>query len=140
AERAVRDADVIVTITSASAPVLRGEWLKPGAHVNAAGSNWAHRREVDSETLKRADAIFVDSVEDAHLESGDLILPAFEGVIGWQQVQELGALVAGRAMGRTRDDEITLFKSNGIALQDVAVGSFVYERARARGIGAALLL
>ncbi len=140
AESAVRDADIVVTITSASAPVLKGEWLAAGAHVNATGSNWAHRREVDSATLKRAGAIFVDSIEDAQLEAGDLIIPASEGVIGWQQVQELAALVAGRAVGRTRADEITFFKSNGIALQDVAVGSFVYERAREQGIGVPLPL
>lgn len=138
AESAVHDADIVVTITSASAPVVKGEWLQPGAHVNAAGSNWAHRREVDSETLKRAGAIFVDSIEDAQVEAGDLIIPASEGVIGWQQVQELSALVAGRAVGRRRDDEITFFKSNGIALEDVAVGSFVYERARQMNIGEAL--
>lgn len=135
AERAVRDAEIVVTITSSAVPVVKGEWLKPGAHVNAAGSNWAHRREVDSATLKRADAIFVDSIEDAHFESGDLSIPVFENVIGWHQVQEISALLAGRAVGRTRDDEITFFKSNGIALEDVAVGSFVYERAQEKGIG-----
>lgn len=138
AEAAVRDADVVVTITSAAAPVVKGEWLKRGAHVNAAGSNWAHRREVDSETLKRASAIFVDSVEDAHFESGDLSIPVFENIIGWQQVQEISALLAGRAIGRTRADDITFFKSNGIALEDVAVGSLVYERARETGIGTAI--
>lgn len=140
AESAVHDADIVVTITSATAPVLHGEWLKPGSHVNAAGSNWAHRREVDNETVRRADAIFVDSIEDAHHESGDLIAPIFEGVIGWQQVQELSALIAGRATGRTSPDQITLFKSNGIALEDVAVASFVYERARTENIGAKLPL
>jgi alanine dehydrogenase len=138
AERAVRGADIVVTITSAAAPVLQGEWLKQGAHVNAAGSNWAHRREVDSETLKRAHAIFADSVQDAQIESGDLILPALEGVVGWQQVQEISALVAGRATGRVSDDDITFFKSNGIALEDVAVGAWVYERARERDMGIAL--
>lgn len=135
AERAVRDADIVVTITSSAAPVVKGEWLKPGAHVNAAGSNWAQRREVDSETLKRAHAIFVDSVEDAQIEAGDLCIPVSENAIGWHQVQEVSALLAGRAVGRTREDEITFFKSNGIALEDVAVGSFVYERAREQGIG-----
>lgn len=138
AESAVRDADIVVTMTSSAAPVVKGEWLKPGAHVNAAGSNWVNRREVDSETLKRAGAIFVDSIPDAQVESGDLVVPVFETVIGWQQVQEISALVAGRAVGRTHEDEITFFKSNGIALQDVAVGSFVYERALEQGIGVTL--
>ena len=138
AESAVRDADIVTTITSAGSPVLRGEWLSQGAHVNAAGSNWANRREVDSETLKRANAIFADSIQDAQIESGDLIVPAFETAIGWHQVQEISALLTGRAVGRTRDDEITFFKSNGIALEDVAVGAFVYERAREMGMGIAL--
>ncbi len=135
AEEAVRDADIVTAITTASTPVLHGEWLKAGAHVNAVGVNWAQRREVDSDTLRRADAIFADSVEQAHWEAGDLLIPVMEGVIGWQQVQELGLLVAGRTQGRTREDAITFFKSQGIALEDVAVGSLVYERARAEGIG-----
>src|SRR5581483_2024115 len=130
AEEAVREADIVNAITTASSPVLHGEWLKTGAHVNAAGVNWAQRREVDSETLRRADAIFADSVEQAHWEAGDLLIPILEGVIGWQQVQELGLLVAGRTQGRTHADAITFFKSQGIALEDVAVGSLVYERAR----------
>lgn len=138
AETAVREADIVVTITSSAIPVVKGEWLKAGAHVNAAGSNWVNRREVDSETLNRATAIFADSVEDAHFESGDLSIPVFENIIGWHRVQELSALLAGRAVGRMRDDEITFFKSNGIALEDVAVGSFVYERARKAGVGVLL--
>lgn len=135
AEGAVRAQEIVIAVTSASAPVVQGEWLMPGAHVNAVGSNWASRREVDSETLKRCDAIFTDSVEQAHLESGDLIVPIFEGVIGWQQVQELSALVAGQAVGRASRGAITLYKSNGIALEDVAVGALIYERAHAQGLG-----
>ncbi len=138
AEAAVRDSDIVIAITNAAQPVLRGEWLSAGAHVNAAGSNWLNRREVDSETLKRANAIFVDSIEDARIESGDLAIPVSENVIGWHQVQEISALLAGRAVGRTSDGDITFFKSNGIALEDVAVGAWVYERAREQGIGAEL--
>ncbi len=137
AEEAAKS-DIVTTVTTSSTPVLHGEWLQAGTHVNAAGSNWASKREVDSATLKRATAIFVDSVEDAQIESGDLIVPAFEAVIGWQQVQEVSALVAGQAKGRTSADAITFFKSNGIALEDVAVGAFVYERAKAKAMGMAL--
>lgn len=140
AQDAVAGSDVVVTMTSAAQPVLMGEWLRAGTHVNVTGSNWALRREVDGATLKRAHAIFADSVEDARVEAGDLILAVAENAIGWHQVQELGALVSGRAVGRTGDEDITLFKSSGIALEDVAVGSFVFERAREQGIGVALPL
>lgn len=138
AQAAVSDSDVVIAITNASQPVVMGEWLKAGAHVNAAGSNWATRREVDSATVKRADAIFADSVEQAKIEAGDLTLAVAENVIGWHQVQELSALVSGRAVGRSNADDITLFKSCGIALEDVSVGSFVFERAREQGLGVPL--
>lgn len=138
AEDAVRESDVVIAVTNAAQPVVMGEWLSAGAHVNAAGSNWAMRREVDSATLKRADAIFADSVEQAKLEAGDLTLAVAENVIGWHQVQELSALVGGRATGRSKEEEITFFKSCGIALEDVAVGSLVYERAREQGMGVEL--
>jgi len=139
-QEAVVGSDVVVTMTSAAQPVMMGEWLSAGAHVNVTGSNWALRREVDGATLKRAHAIFADSVEDAKIEAGDLILAVAENAIGWHQVQELGALVSGRTTGRTSDEDITVFKSSGIALEDVAVGSYVFERAREQGIGAALPL
>lgn len=140
ARAAVQDCDIVCTITSAGEPVLCGEWLAQGAHVNAAGGNWGHRREIDTETVRRAAAIFVDSLEQAQTESGDLILPAAEGALDWQRVQELGALVSGAVPGRISDHDITLFKSNGIALEDVAVGGWVYEQARGQGIGQALAL
>ncbi len=138
AREAIAESDVAVAMTSATQPVIMGEWLKAGAHVNATGSNWAHRREVDSDTVKRAHAIFADTVEGAKIEAGDLILAVSENVICWHQVQELSALISGRAVGRASDDDITLFKSGGMALEDVAVGSFVYERAREQGIGIVL--
>lgn len=140
ARDAVEGCDIVSTITSSGEPVLRGEWLVPGVHVNAAGGNWAHRREVDGETIRRATAIFVDSLEQAQIESGDLIIPANEGGLDWGCVQELGALVAGRAQGRVSASDVTLFKSNGVALEDVAVGGWVYEQARSKGIGAALAI
>lgn len=138
AEAAIRESDVAIAMTTAGQPVILGEWLKPGTHVNATGSNWASRREVDSATVRRADAIFADSIEQAKIEGGDLILAVAENVIGWHQVQELSALVSGRAVGRANDTQITLFKSGGMALEDVAVGSFVYEQARKQGIGVEL--
>jgi ornithine cyclodeaminase/alanine dehydrogenase-like protein (mu-crystallin family) len=135
ARKAVVESDVVIAITTAAQPVVMGEWLKEGAHVNAAGGNWAQRREVDGETVKRASAIFSDSVEQAKIEAGDLTSAVAENVIGWHQVQELSMLVCGRAVGRVEASDITLFKSCGVALEDVAVGSFVYQRARDLGIG-----
>lgn len=140
AREAVAGSDVVVAITNAGQPVVMGEWLMPGAHVNAAGSNWAMRREVDSATVGRAHSIFADSIDQAKSEAGDLALAVAENVIGWHQVQELSSLVSGHATGRTNDEDITLFKSCGVALEDVAVGSFVYEKARERGMGSELPL
>jgi ornithine cyclodeaminase/alanine dehydrogenase-like protein (mu-crystallin family) len=138
AQEAVGNADVVIAMTNAAQPVIQGEWLKPGAHVNATGSNWATRREVDTATVRRCHSVFADSVAGAKIEAGDLILAVQENALGWNQVQELSALVSGRAVGRSTDSDITLFKSCGIALEDVAVGSFVYERAKELGIGRAL--
>jgi ornithine cyclodeaminase/alanine dehydrogenase-like protein (mu-crystallin family) len=140
ARDAVIDSDVVVAVTTAAQPVIMGEWLKPGAHVNAAGSNWATRREVDNAAVKRASAIYADSVEQAKLEAGDLMLAVAENVIGWHQVRELSSLVGGWDTGRVNAEDITLFKSCGIALEDVAVASFVYERAREFGVGSELPL
>lgn len=140
ARDAVNGADIVVTISSSGEPLLQGEWIAPGAHINAAGSNWAHRREIDTETVKRSTRIFVDSVEQARVESGDLIIPIREGALTWEQVDEIAALIVGKAQGRSSDQEITLFKSNGIALEDIAVGAWVYQTARAQGIGEPLPL
>lgn len=135
AEDAVQDADIIVTITSARDPVLRGEWLRPGVHVNAAGSNAAHRRELDSEAVARAARIVVDSREQALVEAGDLLAPVHEGRLSWDRVAELGDVVAGSVPGRESAQEITLFESLGVALEDVATMHLVYERARMSGRG-----
>lgn len=135
AEEAVRDVDIIVTITTAREPVLRGEWLRPGVHINAAGSNAGNRRELDGDAVTRATRIVVDSREQAMVEAGDLLGPIGDGHLSWTQVAELGEVVAGAVPGRRTDDEITLFKSLGIALEDVATMHLVYERAKAKGIG-----
>jgi ornithine cyclodeaminase/alanine dehydrogenase-like protein (mu-crystallin family) len=127
AQEAVRGADIVITATNARDPVLRGEWLEPGMHVNAVGSNHARRRELDSAAVVRAGRIVADSVEQARLESGDLIQAL--GEADWDSVVELRDVVAGNVKGRDRDDQITLFKSNGLALEDIAVAGWVYERA-----------
>ncbi|HEV8354497.1 MAG TPA: ornithine cyclodeaminase family protein [bacterium] len=138
AAEAVADADIVVTATSARDPVVAGQWLRPGMHVTAVGSNWAARRELDADAVARADRIVVDDLEQARIESGDLIAPADEGLLDWSQVSDLGAVVAGNAEGRRAGEEITLFESQGIALEDVAAMKLAYELAVAQGVGETL--
>jgi alanine dehydrogenase len=134
-EEAVRGADIVTTATSALKIVLEGAWLSPGTHVNAIGANFAQKRELDDDAVRRADVIAVDSIEQSKMEAGDLI-QAFSGDGSrWGTVQELGSILAGRAPGRTGASQITLFKSNGIASWDLAVAAGVYELALERGIG-----
>lgn len=139
-EEAVKEADILITITTAKEPVLKGVWLQPGVHLNVAGSNFAQKRELDEEAVRRSALIVVDSKEQARIESGDLLVPIERGLLRWEDVHELGEVVAGRLPGRRSDQEITLFKSNGIALEDVAVAWRVYERAKAEGFGQELPL
>jgi ornithine cyclodeaminase/alanine dehydrogenase-like protein (mu-crystallin family) len=139
-EKAVRGADVVVTATSATKIVLEGAWLAPGVHVNAIGANWAQKRELDEAAVIRADAIFVDSLEQSKMEAGDLIQPFANDAARWNTVRELGGIIAGKAAGRTSANQITLFKSNGIATWDLAVAVRVYELAVERGMGQSLPL
>jgi alanine dehydrogenase len=132
------DADVVVTVTTSRDPVLRGEWLRPGALVCAVGANDSRSRELDNVVLERAAFVCCDSREQAKLESGDLIEPVQVGVLDWLEVHELHEVVAGDLQGRQADDDVVLFKSNGIAAWDVAIGAAVLERARERGVGTAL--
>jgi ornithine cyclodeaminase/alanine dehydrogenase-like protein (mu-crystallin family) len=129
------DADVVVTVTTSKDPVLRGEWLREGALVCAVGANDPSKRELDNVVIERAAFICCDSLEDARLESGDLIEPVAQGLLDWQEVHELEDVVAGTVQGRSSDTDIVVFKSNGIAAWDVAIGAFALERARERGVG-----
>jgi alanine dehydrogenase len=127
--------DVVVTITTSRDPVLRGEWLRPGALVCAAGANDPRRRELDNVVLERAAFVCCDSIENAKRESGDLIEPIDVGVLDWLEVHELQEVVAGELQGRQADDDIVVFKSSGLAAWDVAAAAAVVERARERGVG-----
>jgi ornithine cyclodeaminase/alanine dehydrogenase-like protein (mu-crystallin family) len=135
AEEAVRGADILITSTNATQPVVEGRWLERGVHINAIGINFADRREIDTETVNRADVIAADSVEQSRIEAGDLILAFGADAQRWKSVLELSDIVSGKIAGRTSRDQITLFKSNGIAIEDIVVGGRVYELARERGIG-----
>jgi len=127
--------DIVVTVTGSSDPVLRGDWLRPGALVCAVGANDGRRRELDNAVLERAQFVCCDSVEDARLESADLIEPIAAGVLDWLEVFELQDVVAGTTAGRHAADDVVVFKSNGLAAWDVAVAAAVLERARASGAG-----
>ena len=135
AEEAVRHSDVVVTATTATSPVLLGQWLRPGTHINAIGANYEHRRELDSEAVTRCATIVTDDQEQVRYESTDLGAPVKEGLLHWNQVRGLGELVAGRIPGRTATSDITLFKSLGVAIEDVALAIVAYEKALKRGVG-----
>jgi alanine dehydrogenase len=136
--RDAAEQDVVVTATSSKDPVLRGEWLKPGALVCAMGANRIESRELDNAVLERAAFVCCDSKEQARIEAGDLVEPVERGVLDWLEVHELSEVVSGETAGRGQDDDIVLFKSLGIAIEDVAVAKLVYDRARERGAGAAV--
>lgn len=134
-EQVVREADIIVTATTAHDPVVMGAWLQPGQHLNVMGSNWAHRREVDGEAVRRSAVVAVDARDQALIEAGDLLLAAQSGDFDMERAVELGDIVAGKVAGRPDGAAITLFKSLGIGLEDIAVAGWVYAQACARGLG-----
>ena len=136
--RDAAEQDVVVTITTSRDPVLRGEWLQPGALVCAAGANRIESRELDNAVLERATFVCCDSLEQARIEAGDLVEPVERGVLDWLEVHELSEVVAGETAGRQHDDDIVVFKSLGIAAEDVAVATLAYDRARERGAGTEL--
>jgi alanine dehydrogenase len=127
--------DIVVTATTSADPVLRGEWLQPGALVCAMGANVPQHRELDNVVLERAAFVCCDSLEQARRESGDLIEPVEQGVLDWLEVHELQEVVAGEVDGRGSADDIVVFKSNGLAAWDVAAGARVVELAREREVG-----
>jgi ornithine cyclodeaminase len=135
ARAAVEGADLVCTITSSREPVLRGAWLSPGVHVNAVGACFKDTRELDTDAVKRA-RLFVDRRESALNEAGDFLIPKSEGAIGEDHIRgEIGEIVAGMCKGRTSRDEITLFKSLGIAVEDLAAAHYLDRRAREEGVG-----
>jgi len=133
-ESAVKSSQVITTMTSSKDPVLKGEWLQAGQHVNAAGGNLLLRRELDDEAVLRANLVVVDSVEQARIEAGEFIGVMETGKRHWQDFVELCDVVAGKRC-RSHAAEITLFKSMGLAIEDVALAAMVYNRALERGVG-----
>ncbi len=126
-EKAVDGADIVITITTAREPFLTGGMLRHGMHINAVGANSLARRELDTYAVARCERIAIDDPQQARIEAGELVLPTEQRRLGWERVIPLSQIVAGQMPGRLADEEITLFKSLGIALEDVAVASVVYE-------------
>ncbi|HEU5460515.1 MAG TPA: ornithine cyclodeaminase family protein [Pyrinomonadaceae bacterium] len=134
-EEAVRGADIIVTATSSHQPVINKDWISPGAHINAIGTHSANSREIDSATMA-ASRVFVDRRESALNESGDYLLAAKEGVVTPESiVGEIGEVLIGTKSGRTSETEITLFKSLGLAIEDVVSADYVYNNAQSNMVG-----
>ena len=135
-EEALRGAEVVCTCTASREPVVRREWLAPGAHVNAVGASIPVARELDAATVLAA-SLFVDRRESAISEAGDYVLAAAEGAVGPEHIRaELGDVIAGTAPGRRSADELTVFKSVGLAVEDLAAAELLYARAVAAGVGA----
>jgi len=135
AEAAVRGAHVVNVITKSAEPVLKGEWLEPGQHVNAAGSNALTRREIDDATVRKCDVITVDGRGTARNECGDLLSAVEKGWLRWDYLTEIGEVIAGKAPGRTSAKQISLYESHGMGLQDLWVGVKMLTLARERGVG-----
>jgi ornithine cyclodeaminase len=135
AEAAVRGADIVNVITKSATPVLAGDWLEPGQHVNAAGSNALTRRELDAVAIGKCDVITVDARGTARKECGDLLPAVEKGILHWASLVEIGEVIAGRAAGRTSPRQISLFESHGMGILDLYVGARVLALARERGVG-----
>jgi ornithine cyclodeaminase/alanine dehydrogenase len=131
---AVDGAEILTTITAAARPIFPGEWVQAGQHLNVCGSNYPDRREVDGRLIARADIVVADDVEAARLEAGDLLLAEGEGNLNWGRVHSLRDVVAG-STGSRQPSDVSLFKSVGLAIEDVAAGAVVLELAQARGVG-----
>lgn len=140
AEQAVRDLDIVVTSTTSTNPVVEGRWLTPGTHINAIGANFPQKHELDAEAIRRCDVITADSREQSKLESGDLIQMYGDDQRRWTNVINFAEIVSGKTPGRTNDQQITLFKSNGIAVEDIVVAGRIYEIAKEKRMGRQLTL
>ena len=129
------DADIVATITNSQEPVLLGEWLKPGTHINAAGNNSWLKREIDTRAIAMSDIVAVDDVEQAKIECGELMRAAEVGRFSWDLAVPIHDIVGGRMRGREGEDQITLFESQGLALEDIAACERIVELAREQDVG-----
>lgn len=139
AEEAVKGQDIVITATSSREPVLFGAWLAEGCHVNLIGSNFLGKTESDVDVFRRASVVTVDSKDQAKLEAGDFVAPMNQGALHWTDVQELAPLLVGRYPGRESPRDITVFKSLGLGIEDIALAVRVVELARQQGLGREIL-
>lgn len=139
AEDAVRGQDIVITATSAREPVLKGEWLADGAHVNLIGSNFLSKAEADVDVFRRAGLVTVDSKEQALLEAGDFVAALNAGVLRWAEVLQFAPVLLGKYPGRESPEQVTVFKSLGLGIEDIAVAARVVQLARAQGVGREIL-
>ncbi len=137
-EEAARERDIVITATTSREPILKGEWLAPGTHLNIIGSNFLAKSEIDVDVLLRTELITVDSKEQARVEAGDFVAALQQGKMDWKNVLEFAHVLVGRYPGRENPEDITMFKSLGLGVEDIAVGVKVLEAARAQGIGTEL--
>jgi ornithine cyclodeaminase/alanine dehydrogenase-like protein (mu-crystallin family) len=138
AEAAVREADLVVVATTSSQPVLRGEWLKAGAFVAAVGAFASDSRELDNETIRRAAGHVIDSRSDCLERAGDFMIPMREGLLARDQVAEMAEIVSGARLPRRGPDDIVVYKSSGVPIQDLVTAQHIAQRAVERGIGSVL--
>ena len=134
-EEAAMGKDIVITATTSREPVLMGAWLAQGSHLNIIGSNYLSKTEIDVAAIHRANTIVVDSKDQAHLEAGDFRQARDEGALQWSSVSELGEVIAGRTPGRQRPSDITLFKSVGLAIEDVATATKIVALAQELNVG-----
>lgn len=134
-EDAASDKDIVICATTSKVPVFDGHALCEGTHINAIGSNYLTKAEIDVTTVRRADHIVCDSVEACQLEAGDFVPAIEDGSLDWPRVHELSDVVVGRETGRALPEDITLFKSVGLGLEDLALAVRVFERAKKEGVG-----
>jgi ornithine cyclodeaminase/alanine dehydrogenase-like protein (mu-crystallin family) len=134
-EQAAEDKDIVITATNSREPVINGHWIAEGTHLNVIGSNFLTKAEIDAVTVRRCDIVVVDSKDQARLEAGDFVQALEDGSLHWADVHELGQVIVGRYTGRAHPQDVTLFKSLGIGIEDVAVAARVYTEAMAAGVG-----
>jgi ornithine cyclodeaminase/alanine dehydrogenase-like protein (mu-crystallin family) len=134
-EMAAEDKDIVITATTSREPVLNGNWISEGTHLNVIGSNFLGKAEVDAVCVRRCASIIVDSKDQARIEAGDFVQPLEDGSIHWADIHELGQVIVGRYTGRAHPEDVTMFKSLGIAIEDVALAARVYEKAKETGMG-----
>jgi ornithine cyclodeaminase/alanine dehydrogenase-like protein (mu-crystallin family) len=132
---ALNEVDIVITSTTSVQPVFSGEWLEAGVHINAIGGNFLFKREIDELCVSKSDVIVVESKEQSKIEAGEFMPLVEKGRLWWERIYELGEVVTGKVNGRNNNEEITLFKSLGIAIEDIAVAAHIYKLASVRSIG-----